>query len=134
MIDVKRNIGLKLRKLYPNIKIYTKKQESGFVEPAFFVAKISTRTNPLLFDNENRSYSYQLVYFPKSDKVNAELDETEDYLLNNFKVLDNFAHIRNREFIQQDNCLICNFDVNIFAKAINDQEKMKNIQSNERVD
>ncbi|WP_334328440.1 phage tail terminator family protein [Companilactobacillus sp. HBUAS59699] len=122
-------IGNELSKLFPNIPIYRENQKGGFKEPSFFVEKIITNVNPELFDIQSRSYSYQLVYFPKLDEPKTDIEIVEEILLDNFTQLTDYAVIRNRDFKQSDdNTLLLTFNIQIRAHKIDVSAKQQNMK------
>lgn len=122
-------IGAVLQSLFPDLPIYKEDQKGGFKEPSFFVSSISTGTKPELFDRQKRTYSYQLVYFPTLDKPKADMERMQDFLLDNFTMLPQFATIRNREFQVVDGALTATFDVVIRAYPKNDTPKQQVINT-----
>lgn len=122
-------IGEVLQALFPDITVYREDVESGFIEPSFFVSSIGTRVKPELFTRQKRTYSYQLVYFPKTDMPKADMERMQDLLLGNFLVLPLFATIRNREFQVVDGALTLTFDVVIRAYLDADSVKQGSIET-----
>ncbi|MDF7668529.1 DUF6838 family protein [Lactobacillus sp. ESL0703] len=97
-MTITERIANEIAAIFPDAVIYTENQDSNFQEPSFFIQKILTATTPLLLENQDRKYHYQIVYFPNPDHPNADMDRVEDKLLDNFTQLSGFADIHNREF------------------------------------
>lgn len=88
-----------LARIFPDVTIYTEKQSSGFKEPSFYVSRIpTTQIKPALFDIQERTYSYQIVYFASPDQPNADMERVQDLLSDNFTTLADQATVKNREF------------------------------------
>lgn len=90
-----------IAEIFPDITIYSENQSSGFVEPCFYINKVSTDSKYELFDIQNRKQTYQLVYFASEKTPNANLASVETLLFDHFTKLDTYASVRNRE-IQLD--------------------------------
>lgn len=114
-MDIVNRIADQLNELIPDATIYREQQAGGFKEPSFFIHRITTTVKPELFQRQNRSYYYQIVYFPETANPKADMERMEEFLLDNFKVLDNFATIRNRDFEEVDGALSMSFNITIRA-------------------
>ncbi|MCI5548997.1 MAG: hypothetical protein MR377_04835, partial [Lactobacillus johnsonii] len=90
-------IAKRLSEIFPDMTIYSERQKSGFEVPSFYISKIMTITKSRFFDIQDRTVSYSLTYFANPDRPNADMDEVEQKLLNNFTRLDDYATVRNRE-------------------------------------
>lgn len=123
-MDILERIAEELAEIFPDITIYSENQSSGFDVPSFYINKISTKVTPHLFENQNRTYSYQIVYFGTS---NADIDRVEDLLLNNFTQLKEFCNVVNRDFDADHNELTLSFtfDLVLNAYKVNDDVTMK---------
>lgn len=88
-----------LARIFPDATIYTENQTSGFKEPSFYVSRIPiTQIKSALFDIQERTYSYQIVYFANPDQPNADIERVQDLLSDNFLTLSDQATVKNREF------------------------------------
>ncbi|HCD08231.1 MAG TPA: hypothetical protein DEQ50_08260 [Lactobacillus sp.] len=122
-------IGKELSQLFPNIQINRENRKGGFEEPSFFVKKVDTGVKPELFNIQNRKYIYQVVYFPKVDRPNEDMESVEEILLDNFTSLKSYATIRNRDFKQSDdNTLQMTFEVWIRAHEVDNTPKQENMK------
>lgn len=107
-------ISDELARISPDTTIYTENQADGFEEPCFFIGRAGNTTQkPELFDYEVRTIPYQVVYFAPEDNATKNLYSMETLLMDNLKVLPDFAYLRNREFHVDTNehTLICEFDL-----------------------
>lgn len=101
-----------IARLFPDATIYTENQSDGFNEPSFFVEKINTSSASELFERQARKYAYQVVYFPNPDNPKTDMERMEDYLLIGLLELKDYAPLRNKKFIQQeDNTLVYQFEI-----------------------
>ena len=112
--------------------IYTETQDNNFVEPCFYISKVSTQATSRLYGNQNRAYTYQVVYLTNAEKANADLDHVESLLLDNFVELKEFAKIRNREFNidTTEKTLSVVFDVAFVAHKVVDESTLKGVSTN----
>lgn len=101
MTNLVNLIADELARIFPGVTIYSENQRSGFVEPCFYINKVSSTSVHELFDVQNRKHTYQVVYFTTEEAPNADLAHVEEALLDNFNALGTYAAVRNRE-IQQD--------------------------------
>lgn len=114
MIDLTSLVVDELARIYPDATIYTENQSSGFKQPSFYVNRIPVMPiKPGLFDIQERTYSYQVVYFANPDQPNKDIENVQDLLSDNFTHLADQANIINREFStdSNENTLILQFDV-----------------------
>lgn len=125
-------IAKRLSEIFPNITIYSERQKSGFEVPSFYISKIMTITKSRFFDIQDRTVSYSLTYFANPDKPNADIDEVEQKLLNNFTKLDDYATVRNRETTinQDDETLVMSFDLRLEMYPVQDGGKLERIEFN----
>ena len=105
-------IADEIARLFPDATIYTENQSDGFNEPSFFIEKINTSSASELFERQARKYAYQVVYFPNPDNPKTDMERMEDYLLIGLLELKDYAPLRNKKFIQQeDNTLVYQFEI-----------------------
>lgn len=105
-------IADEIARLFPDATIYTENQSDGFEEPSFFIEKIDTSSAAEQFDRQLRKYAYQVVYFPNLENPKMDMEVMEDYLLSGLLELKDYAPLRNKKIIQQeDNTLIYQFEV-----------------------
>lgn len=103
-----------LTRIFPDAPIYIENQSQGFKEPSFYVSRVpATQIKPALFDVQERTYSYQIVYFANPNQPNADMERVQDLLSDNFTSLSDQATIKNREFKPDTNehTVIFMFDV-----------------------
>lgn len=89
-----------------------------------------TITKSRFFDIQDRTVSYSLTYFANPDKPNADMDEVEQKLLNNFTRLDDYATVRNREITinQDDETLVMSFDLLLNMYKVENGGKLERIE------
>ena len=105
-------IADEIAQLFPDATIYTENQSDGFEEPSFFIEKIDTSSTAEQFDRQLRKYAYQVVYFPNPENPKMDMERMEDYLLSGLLELRNYAPLRNKKLIQQeDNTLVYQFEI-----------------------
>ena len=105
-------IADEIARLFPDATIYTENQSDGFNQPSFFIEKINTSSASELFERQARKYAYQVVYFPNPDNPKTDMERMEDYLLIGLLELKDYAPLRNKKFIQQeDNTLVYQFEI-----------------------
>lgn len=123
-------IAKRVSEIFPDTTIYSERQKNGFEVPSFYISKIMTVTKSRFFDIQDRTVSYSLTYFANPDKPNADIDEVEQKLLNNFTKLDDYATVRNRETtINQDyETLVMSFDLLLNMYKVEDGRKLERIE------
>lgn len=97
MEDIIQRIADKLAEIFPETTIYTENQKSGFDVPSFYIVKTLTQSKNRFFDIQDRTVSYQVVYFANPEAPNADLNRVEELLLDNFTRLDKYSTVRNRD-------------------------------------
>lgn len=97
MEDIIQRIADKLAEIFPETTIYTENQTSGFDVPSFYIVKTLTQSKNRFFDIQDRTVSYQVVYFANPEAPNADLNRVEELLLDNFTRLDEYSTVRNRD-------------------------------------
>ena len=122
----------RISEIFPDVTIYSEKQKSGFQVPSFYISKIMTVTKSRFFDIQDRSLSYSITYFANPDRPNADMEEVEQKLLNNFTRLDDYATVRNRETTinQDDETLVMSFDLRLEMYPVQDGGKLERIEFN----
>ena len=125
-------IAKRISEIFPDVTIYSEKQKSGFQVPSFYISKIMTVTKSRFFDIQDRSLSYSITYFANPDRPNADMEEVEQKLLNNFTRLDDYATVRNRETTinQDDETLVMSFDLRLEMYPVQDGGKLERVEFN----
>ncbi|MBD0889035.1 hypothetical protein GRI01_02130 [Lactobacillus gasseri] len=131
-MTIVERIAKRISEIFPDVTIYSEKQKSGFQVPSFYISKIMTVTKSRFFDIQDRSLSYSITYFANPDRPNADMEEVEQKLLNNFTRLDDYATVRNRETTinQDDETLVMSFDLRLEMYPVQDGEKLERIEVN----
>lgn len=131
-MTIVERIAKRISEIFPDVTIYSEKQKSGFQVPSFYISKIITVTKSRFFDIQDRSLSYSITYFANPDRPNADMEEVEQKLLNNFTRLDDYATVRNRETTinQDDETLVMSFDLRLEMYPVQDSGKLERIEFN----
>lgn len=131
-MTIVERIAKRISEIFPDVTIYSEKQKSGFQVPSFYISKIMTVTKSRFFDIQDRSLSYSITYFANPDRPNADMDEVEQKLLNNFTRLDDYATVRNRETTinQDDETLVMSFDLLLNMYKVENGGKLERIEFN----
>ena len=131
-MTIVERIAKRISEIFPDVTIYSEKQKSGFQVPSFYISKIMTVTKSRFFDIKDRSLSYSITYFANPDRPNADMEEVEQKLLNNFTRLDDYATVRNRETTinQDDETLVMSFDLRLEMYPVQDGGKLERIEFN----
>lgn len=131
-MTIVERIAKRISEIFPDVTIYSEKQKSGFQVPSFYISKIMTVTKSRFFDIQDRSLSYSITYFANPDRPNADMEEVEQKLLNNFTRLDDYATVRNRETTinQDDETLVMSFDLRLEMYLVQDGGKLERIEFN----
>lgn len=77
------------------IRVELEQVKQGAKLPCFFVEYLGSRTNKIAFIEYSRTYSYDISYYPKGDKLNEELEQIA-------KQLDELRDINGCEVINTD--------------------------------
>lgn len=131
-MTIVERIAKRISEIFPDVTIYSEKQKSGFQVPSFYISKIMTVTKSRFFDIQDRGLSYSITYFANPDRPNADMEEVEQKLLNNFTRLDDYATVRNRETTinQDDETLVMSFDLRLEMYPVQDGGKLERIEFN----
>lgn len=131
-MTIVERIAKRISEIFPDVTIYSEKQKSGFQVPSFYISKIMTVTKSRFFDIQDRRLSYSITYFANPDRPNADMEEAEQKLLNNFTRLDDYATVRNRETTinQDDETLVMSFDLRLEMYPVQDGGKLERIEFN----
>lgn len=131
-MTIVERIAKRISEIFPDVTIYSERQKSGFEVPSFYISKIMTVTKSRFFDIQDRSLSYSITYFANPDRPNADMEEVEQKLLNNFTRLDDYATVRNRETTinQDDETLVMSFDLRLEIYPVQDGGKLERIEFN----
>lgn len=131
-MTIVERIAKRISEIFPDVTIYSEKQKSGFQVPSFYISKIMTVTKSRFFDIQDRSLSYSITYFANPDRPNADMEEVEQKLLNNFTRLDDYATVRNREMTinQDDETLVMSFDLRLEMYPVQGGGKLERIEFN----
>ena len=134
MEDTTQRIADKLAEIFPEATVYTENQKSGFDVPSFYIAKNLTNISNRFFHIQDRTVSYQVIYFANPENPNANMEQVEGLLLDNFVMLDNYATVRNREFKtdQEQETLTMMFDLFLNMYKVDNTPMQRSLDINER--
>lgn len=135
MMNLTDRVVKELARIFPDDIIYTENQSSGFQEPCFYVSRIPVANiKPKLFDIQERTYSYQIVYFTNSDQPNADIERVQELLADNYITLADYATVRNREFSPDvnENTLKFQFDLLLRMYRVDHTQMQRSLDINER--
>lgn len=127
-MDIIELIGQLLVDIAPDVPVYQENQKGGFKEPSFYVSGIGAQSKPEFFDRQKRIHGNQVVYFPNPSKPNQDMAAMEQRLLDQFKTLPGFAHIRDRNFSRSDGALTVDFNVVLWAQPVDSTTKFGNME------
>lgn len=125
-MDLTQLVVDELARIFPDATIYTENQTKGFQEPSFYVSRVPiTQVSPALFDIQERTYSYQVVYFANPDQPNQDMEHVQDLLSDNFITLTDQATVINREFKPDkvEHTVIFMFDIFLRMHRVNTTKK-----------
>ena len=118
-------LSIKLRQLFPHVKIYSENIEQGFREPCFYISVILHTKTPYIGTRARYSYVFNLQYFPQNG--NTEINDAADILadLGDITLADgSLLHTRCGEMERVDGILICPCMVSVVMVEAADGEKM----------
>lgn len=101
----------KLRELFgTDPKIYRENVKNGFKEYSFYIPALHVKSTSELGYKHNLTYSCQVIFLPREDHINNDIQAVEDTLLMEFTDL-NGNDVYNRDFSVSDNALVFTFDM-----------------------
>jgi hypothetical protein len=124
MNDLTSLIIQTIKALLPDATIYRENMDQGaFVEPSFFVSRVSMTAAPGIGSTgySERNYGYDVAYFPDPDnRPNEDLDAKAEWLAENLRTINDadgnaYAYAINREFNVTDQVLHYTYNVQLFV-------------------
>lgn len=111
MNDISIMILKKIRELFgKEPKIYRENVKNGFNEFSFYIPALHVKSKTEIGDKLNLTYSCQVIFLPRENHINDDIQQVEDKLLTGFLNLEN-NDVFNREFVISDNALVFTFDL-----------------------
>lgn len=110
-----------------DITIYRENVKEGFEEPSFFVPSPTLISKSELGNKYKTNYSYQIIYFPRTDHINDDIEDTIMLFNYSFLNLGNYT-VHNKNMTQSDNALVFTFDLYDLVIPKNDDIKMESLQ------
>lgn len=125
--DIIDALSIKLRELFPDVKIYSENIEQGFGEPCFYISVILHTVRQYIGMRAQHSYTFNLQYFPQNGK-NEELNHAEDLLaeLGDIRLANGrLLHTVCGEMERTDGVLICPCQVSVVLVGYLQDEEME---------
>lgn len=112
--------------------IYAENQADGFQEPAFYVHKVLTNAAYEIAGYQDKTDSYQIIFFAGDENPNQKMIDVEEQLVANFDYVGHFLAV-NRSFTPNaaERTLDFQFDLKGRVYNTDDGEKMKRLTVNE---
>lgn len=131
MYDISKMIVDKLESIFgADSIIYRENVKAGFKENSFFIPAMNVKsTGGLNLINEVK-YSCQIIYFPRYEHINDDIQATTDELVINFDKLED-KDVFNRSFNISDDALVFTFDLLGFILPKEQGEKLKTMKGSE---
>lgn len=123
MEDVTNLIAKRLKELWPDIPVFRENQTDGFPEPSFYVHRRPMTMKHAFSRIQERSYQFQIVYFPDPEKPHEDMDTMGEALESNFTEIPNYARLNGIEFEPADTELHMMFSVFVRAFPADDTVK-----------
>lgn len=130
MEDITTMIVKRLRELFGNVKIYRENVKSGFEEDSFFIPALHIKSKSELGKKHNLTFSCQVIFLPRTDHINDDIQTTMNTLLIGFLKLNN-NDVFNREFVVSDDALVFTFDLVGFLSEVESGNKFEKLEMKE---
>lgn len=114
-----------------DVTVYRENVKAGFKEDSFFIPAASAKSKGQLNDTNNIVLSCQVIYFPRLNNINDDIQAVMDNLLINFNKVCK-TYITNRDFTISDDSLVFTFDVMVLTKPLTDGAPFKTIDTKGR--
>lgn len=126
-MEIKTLIIQQIKQVFGNIKVYDEKVKQGLQTPAFLVRIIRSGQERKVKGQVQRSYSFNVVYFPQSTEVDTECDDVFETFQTEFQYIANKYHVYRLDGVKQDDVLVITFDVSARLQEVMDETKMKTL-------
>lgn len=133
MRDMTSLIVQQLDAAHKDIPVYREDMKGGFSEPSFFVQRISLNVDPRPFEQQDRLYRYQIVYFPNPNRPKESLDLMAEWFAENFQVLESVGSLTSRELQVLDEELHFTFVLKVIARADESADLLGSMEIDRRV-
>lgn len=127
MEDVTHLVAKRLKALWPDIPVFRENQADGFPEPSFYIHRRPMTMRHAFSGIQERSYQFQLVYFPDPEKPHKDMDLMIEALGANFTEIPNYARLNDVEFEPADTELHMMFSVFVRAFPVDDPVKQETL-------
>lgn len=130
-MEIKTLIIKQIKQVFGNVQVYDEKIKQGLQTPAFLVRIIRSGQERKVKGQVQRSYSFNVVYFPQSTKVvtkvDAECDDVFETFQNEFQYIANRYHVHRLEGTKEDNVLVITFAVTVRLQEKTYETKMQTL-------
>lgn len=127
-MDIVSKILDELIKLFgKDVIVYRENVKAGFKENSFFIPAVNAKSRGQLNDTNNIVLNCQIIYFPRLNKINDDIQDRMDKLLINFTSVGKRS-VFNRDFNVSDDCLIFTFDLTVLTQPSSTGKSLKNIE------
>lgn len=126
-MEIKTLIIQQIKQVFGNIKVYDEKVKQGLQTPAFLVRIIRSGQERKVKGQVQRSYSFNVVYFPQSTEVDTECDDVFETFQTEFQYIANKYHVYRLDGVKQDDVLVITFDVSARLQEVMDETKMQTL-------
>ena len=133
MEDMVRMMAQRLGQLFPDVAVYRENQADGFTEPSFYIHRRPMTMKRAFSGIQERTYPFQIVYFPNPDKPHADMDTMIEQLAANFTELPGYAEFKDIEFDPEDTELHMGFNIFMRAFPTDDTVKQQTMQYDGRI-
>lgn len=132
--DIVDGISIQLNKEFGNeYEIYIDDVKQGLEEPCFFIQLLSSSNKPLLGKRSKRTYTFNIIYFPKEYGVNNELVRVAEMLMDSLEyiTLVNGDIIRGKSMESEVSDGVLNFNItySVFLNDYTREEAMGKVES-----
>ncbi|AMQ22251.1 phage tail terminator family protein [Geobacillus sp. JS12] len=126
-MEIKTLIIQQIKQVFGNVKVYDEKIKQGLQTPAFLVRIIRSGQERKVKGQVQRSYSFNVVYFPQSTEVDTECDDVFETFQTEFQYIANKYHVHRLEGTKEDDVLVITFAVSVRLQEKTDETKMQTL-------
>jgi len=126
-LEIKALVIQQIKQVFGEIKVYDERIKQGLQTPAFLVRIIRSGQERKVKGQVQRSYSFNVVYFPQSTEVDTECDDVFETFQTEFQYIANKYHVHRLEGTKEDDVLVITFDVSARLQEQTDETKMQTL-------
>ncbi|MCJ8008903.1 DUF6838 family protein [Lederbergia wuyishanensis] len=116
-----------IRTVFGNVKVYDEPVKQGLMTPAFQLLIFNSHGQRALGNQESRTISFNVNYYPESEDIRNECDGILETFQNEFKYIANKYHVHEIEGSVSDDVLVITFSVNALLTEKVEGTKMKEL-------